>query len=93
MSLAVSISLVCVSVLKQFLKCISVICCHFICLSSCFKTMSLVSLRSRRLEVVGQRENERARGRHSRAPVFSCAHYTFTRLLRRLVTCENVSLP
>ena len=44
------------------------------------------SLRSRRLEVVGERENGRARGRHatgslspgvspSRAPVFSCAHY------------------
>ena len=39
------------------------------------------SLRSRRLEGVGKRENGRARGRHargespSRAPVFSCAHY------------------
>ena len=40
------------------------------------------SLRSRRLEVVGERENGRARGRHargevspSRAPVFSCAHH------------------
>ena len=43
------------------------------------------SLRSRRLEVLGERENGRARGRHersvvscvspSRAPVFSCAHY------------------
>ena len=46
------------------------------------------SLRSRRLEVVGETENGRARGRHargdcslsprvfpSRAPVFSCAHY------------------
>jgi len=39
------------------------------------------SLRSRRLEVVGERERGRARGRHafprvspSRAPVFSCAH-------------------
>ena len=37
-----------------------------------------LSLRSRRLEVAGERENGRARGRHvcpSRAPVFSCAHY------------------
>ena len=35
------------------------------------------SLRSRRLEVVGERENGRARGRHSpsRAPVFPCAHH------------------
>ena len=46
------------------------------------------SLRSRRLEVVGETENGRARGRHargdcslslrvspSRTPVFSCAHY------------------
>ena len=37
------------------------------------------SLRSRRLEVAGEREDGRARGRHargpSRAPVFSCAHY------------------
>ena len=38
------------------------------------------SLRSRRLEVVGERENRRARGTvtrvsPSRAPVFSCAHY------------------
>ena len=46
------------------------------------------SLRSRRLEVVGETENGRARGRHargdcslslrvspSRAPDFSCAHY------------------
>ena len=34
------------------------------------------SLRSRRLEVAGERGNGRARGRHaSRAPVFSCAHY------------------
>ena len=46
------------------------------------------SLRSRRLEEVGERENGRARGRHargespSRAPVFSCA--TTKRLLRRL---------
>ena len=42
-------------------------------LSCCF--------RSRSLEVVGERENGRARGRHargespSRAPVFSCANY------------------
>ena len=41
---------------------------------------SLFSLRSRRLEVAGERENGRARGRHarvspSRAPVFSCGHY------------------
>ena len=39
-----------------------------------------LSLRSRRLEVVGERENGRARGRHarvspSRTRVFSCAHY------------------
>ena len=40
------------------------------------------SLRSRRLEVMGERENGRARGRHasprvspSRAPVFSCANH------------------
>ena len=39
------------------------------------------SLRSKCLEVVGERENGRVRGRHargvspSRAPVFSCAHY------------------
>ena len=41
---------------------------------TCFQT----SLRSRRLEVAGERENGRARGRHaspSRAPVFTCAHY------------------
>ena len=31
------------------------------------------SLGSRRLEVVGKRENGRARGRH--APIFPCAHY------------------
>ena len=41
--------------------------------------MFVSSLRSRRLEVMGERENGRARGRHvrgpSRAPVFSCAHY------------------
>ena len=40
------------------------------------------SLSGRRLEEVGERENGRARGRHargespSRAPVFSCAHYS-----------------
>ena len=36
------------------------------------------SLRSRRLEVVGERENGRARGRCAKGegvPVFSCAHY------------------
>ena len=33
------------------------------------------SLRSRRLEVAGERENGRARETPSRAPVFSCAHY------------------
>ena len=40
----------------------------------------------RRLEVVGERENGRARGRHvspSRAPVFSCAHYFQVSDLRR----------
>ena len=47
------------------------------------------SLRSRRLEVVGERENWRVRGKHargvfpSRSPVFSCAHY-FQALPRRL---------
>ena len=48
------------------------------------------SLRSRRLEVVGERENGRARGRHargevspSRAPVF-LVPTTSKRLLRRL---------
>ena len=41
------------------------------------------SLRSRRLEVVGERENGRVWGRHARvaclllAPIFSCAHYMF----------------
>ena len=39
----------------------------------------LFSLRGRRLEVAGERENGRSRGRHargdSRPPVFSCAHY------------------
>ena len=36
------------------------------------------SPRSTRLEVVGERENGRARGRRARgegAPMFSCAHY------------------
>ena len=40
--------------------------------------MFVSSLRSRRLEVVGERENGRARGVRvslSRAPVVSCAHY------------------
>ena len=44
--------------------------------------MFVSNLRSRRLEVVGERENGRARGRHargeghaSRALVFCCAHY------------------
>ena len=47
--------------------------------------LSVFSLRSRRLEVVGERENRRARGRHARmSPLacllvarqfFSCAHY------------------
>ena len=58
---------------------------HARLLLSSFK--SIASLRSRRLEVVGERENGRARGRHargdslsprvspSRARVFSCAHY------------------
>ena len=55
-------------------------------------------LRSRRLEVVGERKNVRARGRHtrgergspfprvspSRAPVLSCAHHFLKHLLRRL---------
>ena len=43
--------------------------------------MFVSRLRSRRLEVMGERENGRARGSHargevspSRAPVFSCAH-------------------
>ena len=51
-----------------------------------FQCNVCLSLRSRRLEVVGERENECARGRHargylsprvspSRAPVFSCAYY------------------
>jgi len=50
------------------------------------KSSLSVDVRSRRLEVVGERENGRARGRHakgslsprvspSRAPVFSRAHY------------------
>ena len=45
-----------------------------------------VSLLSRRLEVVSERENRRARGRHvspTRAPVFSCAHYFQAPYLRR----------
>ena len=47
--------------------------------------LSVFSLRSRRLEVVGERENRCARGRHARvSPLaclllarqfFSCAHY------------------
>ena len=55
--------------------------------NACFglkKRLELNSLRSRRLEVVGERENGRARGRHARgevslrvsptrANVFSCA--------------------
>ena len=46
-----------------------------------FIPSELYSLHSRRLEVVGERENGRARGRHARgvsrslAHVFSCAHY------------------
>ena len=52
--------------------------------SNCFSIIwgqGNASLRSRRLEVVGERENRRAWGRHargvspSRAPVFSCDHY------------------
>ena len=56
--------------------------------SNCCAHRSQCNLRSRRLEVVGERENGRARGRHVRgegplsprlspfrAPVFSCAHY------------------
>ena len=40
----------------------------------------MYSLRSRRLEVAGERENGRARGRHARRVSFSrarfsCAHY------------------
>ena len=35
--------------------------------------LPIPSLGSRRLEVVGERENGRARGRH--APIFPCAHY------------------
>ena len=50
------------------------------------------SLRSRRWEVVGERENGRARGRHARLPLvclpltrpFFLVPTTFTRLLRRL---------
>ena len=34
----------------------------------------IASLRSRRLKVVGERENRRARVRHA-ARVFCCAHY------------------
>ena len=44
--------------------------------------MFVSSLRSRRLEVVGERENGRARGKHARGEGvsfsrarFSCAHY------------------
>ena len=58
----------------------------------------VASLRSRRLEVVGERKNGRARGRHERgeggflsprvspprAPVVSCAHHFLKHLLRRL---------
>ena len=38
------------------------------------KWTHLDSLRSRHLEVVGERENGHARGRHAR-PFFTCAHY------------------
>ena len=42
---------------------------------ACFNTgYSILSLRSRRLEVAGERENGRSLS-PSRAPVFSCAHY------------------
>ena len=54
--------------------------------------MFVSSLRSRRLEVVGERENGRARGRHARGEgvSFSRARFFFVptnskRLLRRLV--------
>ena len=55
--------------------------------SICCAHRSQCSLRNRRWEVVGERENGRARGRHVRGegplsprvspfpPVFSCAHY------------------
>ena len=63
--------------------------------SSCFCNRPSISLRSRRLEVVGERENRRARGRHARElPLpsrvsfsrarFSCAHYF-------LVPCSTTS--
>ena len=44
----------------------------------------MFSLRSTRLEVVGERENGRARGRH--APAFSCAHY-FQAPATQAMTC------
>ena len=67
-----------------------------------FKTI-LISLRSRRLEVVGERENGRARERHARkkvsrslSRVFSCTHYfqapASKRLLRRLDPNKKVQL-
>ena len=51
---------------------------------------------------MGERENGRARGRHIRAPVFSCAHYfqapatqaTYSALLLPLVLdscCEGIN--
>ena len=58
---------------------------------SCFRSgrFSRVNLRSRRLEVVGERENGRVSP--SRGPVFSCAHYLqapATQVSR--VACENI---
>ena len=44
----------------------------------------LLSLRSRRLEVVGTRKNERARASPSRAPVLSFTHYFQTLACSRL---------
>ena len=42
------------------------------------------SLRSRRLEVAGERENGRARGRH----VFSCAHYFQAPATQATIVCQ-----
>ena len=59
--------------------------CKVIFISIASKVKSYYSLSSRRLEVVGERENGRERGRHARTsllaclllarPFFSCAHY------------------
>jgi len=54
-----------------------------------------ISLRSRRLEEVGERENGSARGRNggslSRASVFSCAHYFRAPATQAISVCPYVT--